>query len=109
MSVLVVVLLEVIDVDVDASPHCIFTSSCGVESSQMPPVVASREWIADALLDELSLQLLSSGNVHEDPVENRFSGFRIDIVVPRIQHCPYTAVGTGYPELTVAQRSFTLE
>src|SRR5687767_3250637 len=99
MSILVVVMLEVIDVDVDASPHRVLTSLCRVETRQMPPVVRSREWIADALLDQLGLQLLATCNVHEDPVENRLSRFRIGIVVPRIQHCANSAVGTGYPEL----------
>lgn len=105
----VVVLLEMVDVYVDASPGCICLPVGRVESRQMPSVIAPGEWIADALLEQLILESLAASDIDEDSVEDCFARLRIGIAVPRIEDRSDSSVGSRYPKLTISDRAFALK
>lgn len=109
MSMCVVVLLEMIDVDVDASPFSVGGAIVSVERGEMSPVVTPGEWISHALFKELCLELLPRGDVDEDSMKDHFPGVGIGDAVPRIENRSYSTVGPCYLELAIAERSRALE
>src|SRR5687768_5616711 len=93
VSVNIVVLLEMIDVHVDAPPLCAGSTLLRIERREVPSVVTSRERIANALLDELGFQLLARRDVDEDSMEDCLAGLGVGIAVPRVEHGSHRAIG----------------
>src|SRR5688572_4858593 len=109
VAVRVVVLLEVIYVDIDAPPFRLLIPRGRVHGREIPAVVTSCEWITDALLDELCLQVLPAGDVHQDSVKDRLAGIGVRVAVPRVEHRAHAAVGAGDLKLSVPNRSGALD
>src|SRR5687768_11362955 len=75
----------------------------------MTPVVAPRERISNALLQQLCLELLPRGDVDEDSMKDHFTGIGVGDAVPRIENCSHSAVGPGYLQLPIAERARPFE
>src|SRR5438876_11151087 len=110
MSVRVVVLLEVVDVEIDASP---FTFRLGLtltrDGVQVPAVVTTSKWVADAKLEELRLQFFSMRDVHENSVTVLVTSFRIDRQKCAVDYRPRLTVTPRELKLDIANGSLALE
>ncbi len=108
MAVRVVVLLEVIDVHVDAAPSVFIRPLRRKQRREISAVVAAGEGIANALLHQLRFEILPRRDVDENPVKDRLAGVGVPVEVPRVEHGAHSPVRTRYLELTVAGGSFPL-
>jgi hypothetical protein len=110
MAVGVVVLLEVIDVEVDApklSLRLRLALSC--DRIQIPAIVAACERIADAELEKLGLKLLSLSDVNENSVAVFLAGFWINLEKSAVGDRSHFPVAPCELELDVPDRAIALQ
>src|SRR5215203_2790631 len=98
----VVVLLEMIDVHIDASPRCIRTTLGCIQCREITAIVASGKRIANALLHQLSLEMFPARDVHEYAVKNRLTRFWISVRVPRVENCSHCTIWSRDLQLAIA-------
>lgn len=110
MTVLVVVLLEVVDVEVDAPPLPFrLRLTLTRDGVQIPAVVATRERIPDAQFQELCLKLLPVCDVDEDSVALFLPRLGIHREKSAVDYRSYLAVAAGELKLDVPNGSLALE
>src|SRR6185503_1535815 len=110
MTVAIVVLLEVVDVEINASPLSFrLRLALPRYRVQIAPVVAPRERIADTQLQQLRLQLLPMGDVDQNSVAILLPGFRIDRQESAVDDSSRLPIATRQLELYVPHRTFALQ
>ena len=110
MTIPVIVLLEVIDIEIDAAPLSIwlrFALAC--DRVQIPAVVTASEWVPDAELEKLGLQLLALRDVDENTVTVLIASLRIDREKCAVDDRPHLSIATRELELDVANGAIALE
>src|SRR5438105_10426714 len=110
VTIPVVVLLEVIDVEINApllAPGlCLALARDGIE---IATVVTASERVADAQLEKLRLQLFPMRDVNENSVAVFLSAFRIDRQKCAIDDGSRHSVAARKLKFDISHRSFALE
>jgi len=110
VTVGVVVLLEMVDVEIDAPPLSLrLRFTLARDRIQISAVVAPGERIPDAELEQLGLQLLALSDVDENSVTVLFTGLRIDREKGAVGNGSYFSVAPGQLKFDVPHRAIALQ
>jgi hypothetical protein len=102
VAVGVVVLLEVVDVEVDASPFSLgLRFALTGDRIQVPAIVAAGERVPDTQLEKLGLQLFPLSDVDENPVTVLLSGVWIDGEESAVDDCSHFTIAACELEFDV--------
>ena len=72
----------------------------------VPAIVATGERIAHGELEQLALQILAVGNVHQNAVIEHLAARVVDHLISRVEHCADDAVRPPDFQLELPHRTF---
>src|SRR5207253_9719270 len=103
----VVEFFEVINVNSYTSPGVL--PQAPLKVGEITAVVAAGKRIANAQLQQLLLELLAFGDIHQDSAIHRLAGVRINAGVSRVNYSPKLAVRATDLEFVIAHRTIAIK
>jgi hypothetical protein len=110
VAIRVVVLLEVIDVEIDAAPLTFrLRLTLPADRVQIAAIVTACQWISNTQLEELCLKLFPLGDIDQNSVTIFLTCRWIDRKERTVYDRAYFAIAPGELKLDIAHRAFALE